>query len=92
MSIPESSKSQLIVYDFDWSMADQDSDRWVLEVLAPELRRKMKNLKPTVQWTDLVAQMLLELHELGFKRQHIEHALRIMPFVSLLNYSYMTCR
>jgi hypothetical protein len=36
------------------SLADQDSDRWVLEVLAPDLRRKMKSLKETVQWTDLV--------------------------------------
>ena len=36
------------------SLADQDSDRWVLEVLAPKLRRKMKDLKKEVQWTDLV--------------------------------------
>lgn len=35
-------------------MADQDTDRWVFEVLAPHLRRKMKNLKNDVQWTDLV--------------------------------------
>ena len=35
-------------------MADQDTDRWVLEVLAPDLRRKMQNLKDEMQWTDLV--------------------------------------
>ena len=61
---------QLVVFDFDWSvlpcllpacysahirsLADQDSDRWIFEVLAPDLRRKMKNLKDEVQWTDLV--------------------------------------
>ncbi|TFY80604.1 hypothetical protein EWM64_g3407 [Hericium alpestre] len=45
---------QLIVYDFDWSLADQDSDRWIFEVLAPDLRRKMKILKEEIQWTDLV--------------------------------------
>jgi pyridoxal phosphate phosphatase PHOSPHO2 len=45
---------QLIVFDFDWSLADQDSDRWVLEVLAPDLRRDMKTRKESVQWTDLV--------------------------------------
>jgi pyridoxal phosphate phosphatase PHOSPHO2 len=33
---------------------DQDTDRWVFEVLAPHLRRKMKTLKNEVQWTDLV--------------------------------------
>ena len=36
------------------SMADQDTDRWVFEVLAPDLRRQMKNLKDKIQWTDLV--------------------------------------
>ena len=36
------------------SLVDQDSDRWVFEVLAPHLRRKMKSLKASTQWTDLV--------------------------------------
>lgn len=36
------------------SMVDQDTDRWVFEVLAPELRREMKTLKADFQWTDLV--------------------------------------
>lgn len=79
------------------SMADQDSDRWIFEVLAPELRRKMKNLKDEVQWTDLVyvdqifitfsvhiffrAQSLREAHAKGITREEIEGALKIMPFV-----------
>jgi pyridoxal phosphate phosphatase PHOSPHO2 len=40
------------------SLADQDTDRWVLEVLAPDLRRKMKTLKNEIQWTDLVYAVL----------------------------------
>jgi pyridoxal phosphate phosphatase PHOSPHO2 len=63
-------KKQLVVFDFDWcahhtdyqpfslhplrSLADQDTDRWIFEVLAPDLRRKMKSLKNEIQWTDLV--------------------------------------
>ncbi|KAI0675254.1 phosphatase phospho-type [Trametes maxima] len=79
MSLPPVER-QLIVFDFDWSLADQDSDRWVFEVLAPKLRKKMKELKKEVQWTDLVAQSLKELFDLGGKREEIEDALRIMPF------------
>jgi len=71
---------QLVVFDFDWSMADQDTDRWVFEVNAPDIRRKMKNLASEVQWTDLVAQSLKELHDRGGTREQIENALRIMPF------------
>ncbi|TDL25911.1 hypothetical protein BD410DRAFT_764121 [Rickenella mellea] len=72
--------SQLVVFDFDWSLVDQDSDRWIFEVLAPHLRRKMKTLKESIQWTDLVAQSLRELHAEGKSRNDIETALRILPF------------
>ena len=36
------------------SMADQDTDRYIFEVNAIDLRRKMKDLQSEVQWTDLV--------------------------------------
>ncbi|KAG8906711.1 hypothetical protein FRB99_006309 [Tulasnella sp. 403] len=73
-------KKQLVVFDFDWSMADQDTDRWVMEVLAPDLRRKMRDLSDVVQWTDLVAQTLVELHGRGGTREQIIDSLKIMPF------------
>ncbi|CAA7261725.1 unnamed protein product [Cyclocybe aegerita] len=73
-------KKQLVVFDFDWSMADQDTDRWVFEVLAPDLRRKMKTLKNEIQWTDLVAQSLREAHARGITKDQIIHALQIMPY------------
>ncbi|KIM45229.1 hypothetical protein M413DRAFT_441912 [Hebeloma cylindrosporum] len=71
---------QLVVFDFDWSMADQDTDRWIFEVLAPDLRRKMKTLKNEIQWTDLVAQSLREAHSRSITKDQIIHALEIMPF------------
>ena len=38
------------------SMADQDTDRWIFEVLAPDLRKKMKGYEDQggVEWTDVV--------------------------------------
>ncbi|KAN0064618.1 hypothetical protein ACQY0O_002247 [Thecaphora frezii] len=71
---------QLIVFDFDWSLADQDTDRWVHEVLSPRLRAKLKQLRTSVQFTDLCAQLLVELHEVeGKSKQDIQDALRRMP-------------
>lgn len=35
-------------------MADQDTDTWIFEVLAPDLRRKITQLMEDIQWTDLV--------------------------------------
>jgi pyridoxal phosphate phosphatase PHOSPHO2 len=79
-------KRQLVVFDFDWSMIDQDSDRWLLEVLAPDIRRKMRDrsrdVGDPVQWTDLVAECLRELGhaERGITQSDIEGALRQIPF------------
>ncbi|KAF8518771.1 phosphatase phospho-type [Gautieria morchelliformis] len=73
-------RQQLVIFDFDWSLVDQDTDRWVFEVLAPHLRRKFEDLEETVQLTDLVAQLLVELHALGVTRQDIEGAMHILPF------------
>jgi pyridoxal phosphate phosphatase PHOSPHO2 len=37
------------------SMADQDSDRWIFEVLAPDIRRKMEDAEDRrEEWTDVV--------------------------------------
>lgn len=46
--------SRLVVFDFDWSMVDQDTDRWIFEINALGIRRKMEDLEDKVQWTDLV--------------------------------------
>ncbi|WFD22218.1 pyridoxal phosphatase [Malassezia equina] len=84
--LPEVS-SQLVVFDFDWSLADQDTDRWVHEVLSPRLRIEFVQKKPTMQFTDMwyvyasnqSAYLLEELHKEGHSREAIEDALRSMP-------------
>lgn len=35
----------LVVFDFDWSFVDQDTDRWVFEVLSTKLRRTLQTRK-----------------------------------------------
>ncbi|EPQ29326.1 uncharacterized protein PFL1_03081 [Pseudozyma flocculosa PF-1] len=71
---------QLIVFDFDWSLADQDTDRYVHEVLSPRLRAKLKQLKSSVQFTDLCSQLLVELHEVeGKSKDDVLNALRMLP-------------
>lgn len=82
LPLPKVSK-QLIVFDFDWSLADQDSDRWVHEALCPRLRKKLKQLKPTIQFTDLCAMLLRELHDVeGKSQKDVEEVMRQIPFVS----------
>ncbi|WFD44920.1 hypothetical protein MPSI1_003594 [Malassezia psittaci] len=72
-------KKQLVVFDFDWTFADQDTDRWVHEVLSPRLRLEFVKRKPTMQFTDMCAYLLQELHKEGHSRADVEDALRRMP-------------
>ncbi|KAG9127495.1 hypothetical protein FRC07_013033 [Ceratobasidium sp. 392] len=73
-------KTQLVIFDFDWSMVDQDTDRYVLEVLSPRLRRKLEDEQPYKEWTDLLAETMHELHKEGATRQQIEHSLITLPY------------
>jgi hypothetical protein len=41
-------------------MADQDTDEYIFEVNAIDLRRKLRDLQDQVQWTDLMYVHLLE--------------------------------
>lgn len=77
--------TQLLVCDFDWSVVDQDTDRWVAEVLSTPVRRKMEDQeqlekKGLIQWTEIVAASLVELHGHGVTRAQIEDALAHIPF------------
>ncbi|SPO44844.1 uncharacterized protein PSANT_02530 [Moesziomyces antarcticus] len=71
---------QLIVFDFDWSLVDQDTDRWVHEVLCPELRAELQRRKKGEQFTDLCADLLLKLHARGVTPDQLRDALRLLPF------------
>ncbi|WWC91767.1 uncharacterized protein L201_006714 [Kwoniella dendrophila CBS 6074] len=75
---------QLVVFDFDWSFVDQDTDRWVFEVLSTELRRLLQTRKSAgtgMQCTpDVVNDTMRDLYEQGFKKEDILEALRILPF------------
>jgi len=61
---------QLVLTRKRRSLADQDSDRWIFEVLAPDIRRKLKDNKGGSEWTDLVLahshKMLLSFSSIVF--------------------------
>ncbi|PWZ02165.1 hypothetical protein BCV70DRAFT_58369 [Testicularia cyperi] len=73
-------KRQLIVFDFDWSLVDQDTDRWVHEMLNPALRAELNRRKRSEQFTDLCADLLRKLHESGATPDQIREALVQLPF------------
>ncbi|KAJ3073119.1 hypothetical protein HDU98_002208 [Podochytrium sp. JEL0797] len=70
----------LAAFDFDFTLVEDDSDHHVFEVLSPVLRRKMSELQGTVQWTDLMHQLLGELHAEGKTKEQIIECLGAIKF------------
>ncbi|PLW24518.1 hypothetical protein PCASD_07483 [Puccinia coronata f. sp. avenae] len=70
---------QLVVFDFDWSLVDQDTDRYLFEVLDPSLRLLLAERKKTMQWTDNVADCLMRLADRGFTQAQIAGAFGTLP-------------
>ncbi|GAC92991.1 hypothetical protein PHSY_000551 [Pseudozyma hubeiensis SY62] len=78
--LPALQGKQLIVFDFDWSLVDQDTDRYVHEVLCPPLRAELQRRKKSEQFTDLCASLLVKLHQQGATPDDIRSALQTLPF------------
>ena len=66
-------KRQLLISDFDESFADADTDRWTFECLSLPLRRKFQDIgeSGSMQFTDMCAMLLRELHQQGIHAQQI---------------------
>lgn len=62
------------------SLVDQDTDRYVHEVLCPPLRAELQRRKKSEQFTDLCASLLVKLHEQGVTEDDIRSALTTLPF------------
>ncbi|RUS29017.1 phosphatase phospho-type [Jimgerdemannia flammicorona] len=70
----------LVVFDFDWSMIDVDSDHFIFEKLAKDLREKMDIMENNMVWTDMVNALLSELPARGITRSDIDQVLTQIPF------------
>ncbi|KAG0278187.1 hypothetical protein BGZ95_004500 [Linnemannia exigua] len=70
----------LACFDFDWSLIDTDSDRFVIEYLSPVLRHKLDT--SPMQWTDLQNECLKEYHDQGGSGQKIRESLTKIPLDS----------
>ncbi|XP_022715116.1 inorganic pyrophosphatase 2-like [Durio zibethinus] len=67
----------VVIFDFDKTIIDCDSDNWVLDELgATEL---FNQLLPTMPWNSLMDQMMKELHSQGTKIDDIVAVLKRTP-------------
>jgi pyridoxal phosphate phosphatase PHOSPHO2 len=73
----ESNSDTVIVFDFDLTIIDCDSDPWVIEQLGAT--QLFRSLLPTLPWNTLMDKMMGELHEQGKTISDIEQSLKTIP-------------
>ncbi|KAL3528643.1 hypothetical protein ACH5RR_007965 [Cinchona calisaya] len=67
----------VVVFDFDKTIIDLDSDNWVVDELG--FTDLFNQLLPTMPWNSLMDKMMGELHANGKTNEEIEEVLRRVP-------------
>ncbi|KAL2337979.1 hypothetical protein Fmac_012425 [Flemingia macrophylla] len=68
----------VVVFDFDKTIVDVDSDNWVVDELG--FTDLFNQLLPTMPWNSLMDRMMMELYSHGKTIQDIEQVLHTIPF------------
>ncbi|XP_058214221.1 inorganic pyrophosphatase 2-like [Rhododendron vialii] len=67
----------VVVFDFDHTMIEDNSDTWVVEQMG--LTPLFNQLRRTLPWTSLMDRMMEELHARGKTIEEITECLRRVP-------------
>ncbi|XP_059634853.1 thiamine phosphate phosphatase-like protein [Cornus florida] len=67
----------MIIFDFDRTLIDDDSDRWV--VMEMGLTHLFNQLLPKLPWNSLMDRMMKELHSQGISTEEIAECLKRVP-------------
>ncbi|XP_009117646.1 inorganic pyrophosphatase 2 [Brassica rapa] len=67
----------VVVFDFDKTIIDVDSDNWVVDELG--FTELFDQLLPTMPWNSLMDRMMKELHDHGKTIEEIKQVLRRIP-------------
>jgi hypothetical protein len=71
----------VLVWDFDHSLINDNTDTWYSTALAPHLAQHYDRSR---QWTDLMDEQMGRLQGLGFRSQQIRACFHSIPMVRVL--------
>ncbi|KAL2342609.1 hypothetical protein Fmac_003894 [Flemingia macrophylla] len=72
-----SAAATVVVFDFDRTLIDDDSDRWIVAEMG--LTHLFNQLRQTMPWTSLMDRIMEELHSHGITADHIVQCLKRVP-------------
>ncbi|KAI8981570.1 phosphatase phospho-type [Pilobolus umbonatus] len=72
--------SGIAVFDFDWSLIEEDSDYWTIYQLSPTVWDDVLERRKSMQWTDLMDYAICQLQDRGYTPEDMANVLRTIPF------------
>ncbi|CAN0088563.1 unnamed protein product, partial [Hapterophycus canaliculatus] len=71
----------LVVWDFDWSLVNENSDTWVIQQLGEELMPEFRRLRKEEQlgWTQIMNRQMRSLWEKGVSDSEIKWSMSRLP-------------
>lgn len=79
-TVPPPPPPLLVVWDFDWSLIDENTDTWIFKALAPGLVDDLKRTEQFPVWTDRVQDALRRLFaEYGVTRDTLLETMQGIP-------------
>ena len=75
------SKAIVVIFDFDWSLVNENTDTYIFDVLAPQLVPDLNRLRQEMQWTQLMDLMVKRMQvEFGITKHMVADCLRKIPY------------
>ncbi|KAF7727910.1 hypothetical protein EC973_006909 [Apophysomyces ossiformis] len=84
-------KKNLAVFDFDWSLIEEDSDQWTIRQLSQEQWEECLTLQD-MQFTDRMDMAIRQLQDRGFTKAEFETVLSKIPFTPAMINTLKTLR
>jgi len=85
MQASQPNPSLLVIFDFDHSLVDENSDTFILDKLSPKLTKELIDKYDEIGgWTEAMNYILNRLHGEGFRKNDLETAIVKIPLYSNL--------
>mmetsp|Transcript_31349 Transcript_31349/g.76471 ORF Transcript_31349/g.76471 Transcript_31349/m.76471 type:complete len:253 (-) Transcript_31349:223-981(-) len=73
-------RGNVVVFDFDWSLINENSDLWIIRELIPDQTGEIRKLYGEMHFTDIMHEAMRRVHESGISKEKLVETFRSIPF------------
>ena len=70
-----------VIFDFDWSLIDENSDTYIAQQLDEQVYDKIKDFRKELNWTEVMQEVVSLLNEKGHGEEEFHNCFKEIPLV-----------